>query len=642
MIHFCYKKCNKKQDLSFWDPKMVFTLRAFYYLSAYFNLLHVSLSTWLRFGEIMRYSEFFIPTAKEAPRDATIQSHILMIRAGIIKKLSSGLYGFLPLGNRTLKKVERIIREEMDRIGGNEFFLPILIPGELWKESGRWSTMGAELYRLKDRNDQDFVLAPTHEEVFTYLLRDHIKSYRDLPFTVYHIGLKFRDEIRPRFGVMRGKSFIMKDAYSFHPASDEASLDRTYRNMATAYRTIFRRCGLETIPVAADSGTMGGAVSEEFMVPSYVGEEEIAQCLSCGYVANREKASCGDDSIEYSDTGELSLVHTPGVKTIADLEAFLNMEQNRFIKTLVYRYLPPQGQGESVEVSTQGESRRFVLALIRGDLDVNETKLKNHLGATDIEKAALDEAKARLGIPIGFAGPIGVQGVTIVADHSVRNIKGGVTGANREDYHYINVNVERDFEPEGFTDIRLVREGDRCPTCGGSLKIFRGIELGHIFKLGNKYTKAFSVTYLDEDGSMQVPVMGCYGIGVERTIAAVIEQNHDQNGIIWPLSITPFHVYLLPVKYGGMTKEVCDRIYEELEQRGVETLLDERELRPGVKFKDADLIGIPFRITVGDRGLEEGKVELVERRTGKRESIDVRDIVKRVTELVRIGLESFT
>jgi prolyl-tRNA synthetase len=588
----------------------------------------------------MLYSKCFIPTVKEAPKDAAIQSHILMIRAGLVRKISSGLYSFLPLGNRILKKVEKIIREEMDGIGGNEFFLPVLIPGELWKESNRWFTMGAELFRFKDRSTQDFVLAPTHEEVFTYLLKDHIKSYRDLPLTVYHIGLKFRDEIRPRFGVMRSKSFIMKDAYSFHPEADEDSLHESYSDMAGAYRRIFRRCGLETIPVAADSGTMGGSASEEFMVPSHVGEEEIAQCQACGYVANREKAAAGKDYVDYCDEGELSLVETPGVKTIADLEHFLQMKQELFIKSLIYRHLPPEDKDESD--AKAGSKWKYVMALIRGDLEVNETKLKNILGATEIEKAEINEAMEMLGIPIGFAGPIGVENLRVIADYSVQSIRGGVTGANKKDYHYIHVNADRDFEPTTYTDIRLIQENDFCPKCGEPLRLFRGIELGHIFKLGDKYTRAFSVTYLDEGGSMKVPIMGCYGIGVERTIAAVIEQNHDENGIIWPISIAPFHVLLLPVKYAGKTREICDRTYSELTDRGIEVLLDDRELRPGVKFKDADLLGMPYRITVGDRGIEEGTVELVQRQTGNREKIGIDDVISTMVKRVQDDLKSFS
>jgi prolyl-tRNA synthetase len=563
----------------------------------------------------MLYSKLFIPTIKEPPKDAVIQSHILMIRAGLIKKVSSGIYSILPLGYRTIKKVENIIREEMDRIGGNEFFLPVLVPGELWKISNRWHDMGPELYRLKDRSEQDYVLTPTHEEVFTFLLKDHIKSYRDLPLTVYHIGLKFRDEIRPRFGVMRGKTFIMKDAYSFHPADDQASLHKTYSDMAGAYSKIFQRCGLETIPVVADSGAMGGSQSEEFMVPAAVGEEVIIKCSHCGYVANREKAACQLEQIVYRDTGKLELIETPNVKTIADLSEFLKIGEDHLIKTLVYK-------------TSEGE---FIIALIRGDLELHETKLKNYLGVPEIEKAPEDETKQKLGIPMGFAGPIGVKNAQIIADHSVRNIKGGVTGANRENYHYQNISTERDFGIQDYTDIRVVSDGDLCPTCGENLLMFRGIELGHIFKLGNKYSKAFGVEYLDENGSSRVPLMGCYGIGVERTVAAVIEQNYDEDGIIWPISIAPFHIHLLPVKHEGKVKEFSLSLYEQLAESGIEVLIDDRDERPGVKFNDADLIGIPYRITIGEKNLKQGIVELKER--GEKESVSIP--VKEITDLMK-------
>jgi len=587
----------------------------------------------------MQLSKFFIPTLKEAPKDASIQSHILMIRAGMVKKVSSGIYSFLPLGYRVIKKIENIIREEMNRIGGIEFSLPVLVPGELWKQSKRWFSMGPELYRLRDRNDQDFVLTPTHEEVFTYILRDNLKSYRDMPLTVYHIGPKFRDEIRPRFGVMRAKVFIMKDAYSFHRCVSPESLDRTYNDMGVAYRRIFKRCGLETIPVAADSGTMGGTLSEEFMVPSHVGEEEVVRCDKCSYVANREKASCRNDGIDYRDTGIMSPVETPNVKTIAELNAFLKMDPKYFIKTLVYRV---SDSGSSEKADSDPSSSPFVVALIRGDLDVNETKLRNYLGAVEIQKGDVEEVMDELGIPLGFAGPVGLKGIRIIGDHSVKGMKGCVTGANRENYHFKNVNEGRDFSIDEYTDLRLVREGDRCPVCDGELSIFKGIELGHIFKLGDKYAKAFDVTYIEEDGSLQYPIMGCYGIGVERTMAAVIEQNHDENGIIWPVSVAPFHVYIVPVKYSGRMKEVSGEIESQLEGMGVEVLLDDRDERPGVKFMDADLIGIPFRITVGDRGLKSGSVELVTRRTGKREEILLRDIasvVKRRLEEEGEGLK---
>jgi prolyl-tRNA synthetase len=574
----------------------------------------------------MFYSRLFIPTVKEVPKDATIASHILMIRAGLIKKITSGIYSFLPLGYRVIKKVEEIVREEMDGIGSNEFSLPVIIPGELWKTSGRWNSMGPELYRLKDRNTQEMVLAPTHEEVFTFILQDHIKSYRDLPLSVYQIGLKFRDEIRPRFGVMRGKTFIMKDAYSFHRESDAGSLDKTYRDMAGAYRRIFRRCGLETLPVAADSGAMGGSASEEFMVPSQVGEEEIVRCQGCGYVANREKAVVKVDQLRYSDTGALETVETPGVKTIDDLASFLRVPPTRLVKSLVYK-------------TSEGE---FAVALIRGDLEVNTTKLKNALGVADIAPAEAEETLEKLGIPFGFVGPVGLEGVKVVADHSVRGIQGGVTGANRIDLHYRNVKEGRDFSPEAFLDLRLAGEQDRCASCGGPFSIFRGIELGHIFKLGNKYTKAFGVAYLDEDGLMKTPIMGCYGIGVERTAAAVIEQNHDDNGIIWPISVAPFHVHLLPIRYEGESKEKTDALLSILEEEGFEVLVDDRNERPGVKFKDADLIGIPFRVTLGDKELREGKVKLTMRKTGRSELVGTEEIGSVLRKLILAEMAEYS
>jgi prolyl-tRNA synthetase len=566
----------------------------------------------------MFYSRLFIPTAKEVPKEATIASHVLMIRAGLIKKITSGIYSFLPLGYRVIKKVEGIVREEMDGIGSNEFSLPVIIPGDLWKTSGRWDSMGPELYRLKDRNAQEMVLAPTHEEVFTFILQDHIKSYRDLPLSVYQIGLKFRDEIRPRFGVMRGRTFIMKDAYSFHRDSDAESLDKTYRDMAGAYRRIFRRCGLETIPVAADSGAMGGSASEEFMVPSQVGEEEIVRCPGCGYVANREKAVVKGEEIPYRDTGALATVETPGVKTIGDLATFLRVPPTHLVKSLVFK-------------TSEGE---FAVALIRGDLEVNATKLKNALGASDIVPAEAEETLDKLAVPLGFVGPIGLERVRVVADFSVRGIKGGVTGANRTDLHYRNVNEGRDFSPESFLDLRLAGAQDRCAACGERLTVFRGIELGHIFKLGDKYTKAFGVAYLDEDGRMKTPIMGCYGIGVERTAAAVIEQNHDENGIIWPISIAPFHVHLLPIRYEGDSREKTDDLLAMLEAEGFEVLVDDRNERPGVKFKDADLIGVPFRVTLGDKELKEGKVKLTVRKTGRSELVGADEIGSVLRKLI--------
>jgi prolyl-tRNA synthetase len=485
--------------------------------------------------------------------------------------------------------------------------------------------MGPELFRLKDRNMQDLVLAPTHEEAFTYILKDHIKSYRDLPLSVYHIGFKFRDEIRPRFGVMRGKTFIMKDAYSFHRETDSGSLDKTYNDMAIAYRRIFARCGLETIPVTADSGSMGGSDSEEFMVPSRVGEEEIIKCEGCGYVANREKAESKPEKIDYTDTGRIAPVETPEIKTIEQLTEFLKVSPKNTIKSLVYK--------------TSDE--KYVMALIRGDLGLNETKLKNYLNIPEIVPADGEETKEKLGIPLGFVGPVGVENVSVVADYSIKDIKGGVTGANQKDLHFINVNADRDFKPADYIDLRLTGEGDLCPVCGKELVMFRGIELGHIFKLGDKYSKAFCVTYLDEDGTTRIPTMGCYGIGVERTAAAVIEQNHDDDGIKWPISVAPFHVHLLSIKHEGEIKDLSVEIYRDLERAGVEVLLDDREERAGIKFKDADLIGIPFRVTIGEKGLKEGNVELFNRKTREREKIKSDDIVECLKKRVALEKENF-
>ena len=576
---------------------------------------------------VMKYSKTFIPTSKEVPRDATISSHILMLRSGMIKKLSSGVYSILPIGLKVLRKIEEIIREEMNNIGSIEFSLPVLIPAELWKKSGRWYAMGPELMRLKDRNQQDFVLSPTHEEVFTEIMNDHIKSYRDLPMIVYQIGLKFRDEIRPRFGVMRAKTFIMKDAYSFHEEEDWDSLQNTYSEMSAAYKRIFNRCGLETIPVQADSGAMGGNKSEEFMVPSHIGEEEIVQCPSCGYVANIEKATSKINEVSYKDCGNMELLHTPNVKTIEDLSKFVDKPPENLIKTMVYKT----------------DEDQYIMALIRGDLNVNETKLKNYLGVAEIFPAEEKEIEEKLKIPPGFMSPIGLDGVRVIADESVRKIKCGVCGGNKKDYHYIKVNIDRDIKNiETFIDIKTVKEGDLCINCGQSLKIFRGIELGHIFQLGDKYTKAFSMTYLDETGKEKHPIMGCYGIGVERTAAAIIEQNHDEDGIIWPITVAPYHLYILPIKYNGQTKEVSDRIYNNLMKDGYEIILDDRDIRPGVKFKDADLLGIPFRLTIGDKGLAEGKVELYERRTKNKELISVDTIEDKIKQLFKKEFKKYS
>ena len=565
----------------------------------------------------MRVSNILLPTLKEIPAEAVIPSHRLMLRAGLIRKMSSGIYSYLPLGLRVLRKVENVVREEMDRAGAQEFLLPLLLPREIWEESGRWQVMGELMMKVHDRAGKDSVLAPTAEEGFTSIIRDELKSWRQLPFTVYQIGKKFRDEIRPRFGVMRGREFLMKDAYSFD--RDQKDLDASYEAMRLAYIRIFRRVGLEVIGVAADSGAMGGSGSEEFMVPSAVGENEIAVCRACNYAANVETAKCagqseaegGGEAPEGAETrGEssprpLTKTATPNVRTIEELCAFFSCGPERFLKSLIYAYTGKDG------------ARAFALAVIRGDLEVNEIKLAGHLGASEIALASDEEVRRISGAPPGFAGPVGITGIPIIADVSVRALDGGITGANERDTHYTGVVHGRDWTAGAWTDIRTVREGDACERCGKPLSIFRGIEVGHIFKLGDKYTKALGVTYQSESGQALTPIMGCYGIGVDRTLASVIEQHHDDDGILWPASIAPFDVCIVPINWAhDETRAAAERLAGELEALGLEVLLDDRDARAGFKFKDADLFGIPLRVTIGEKTLADAEAEWKCRRGG--------------------------
>lgn len=559
----------------------------------------------------MRRSQMLLPTLREDPKDAEIASHILMMRAGIIRKLDAGLYTFLPLGHRVLLKVIQIIREEMNRAGAQELLPPILIPASLWRESGRYDIMGKEMMRLQDRHENDMVLGPTHEEVFTHIVRENVQSYRDLPLNLYQINTKFRDEIRPRYGVMRCREFIMKDAYSFD--IDEAGLEKNYQAMREAYRRIFTRCGLEVIPVEADTGNMGGSNSEEFMVPSSVGEETIIHCRSCGYVANVERAQA---KREFSPSSEemlpLEEIATPNVRTIEELVAFLKVSAEKFIKSLVYR--------------TENE---IVMVLIRGDFMVNETKLKHAIGCIELEPATEEEVEKVTGAPIGFVSPVRLrQKVRIIADESIPPMRNAISGANKKDYHLKNINPGRDFSWDVVADIHEVQEGEKCPHCSQELKSYKGIEVGHIFKLGYKYTEAMNVRVLDKNGQSITPIMGCYGIGVGRTIASVIEQNHDANGIIWPMSIAPFHGIIIPVNMSDpATVEAAEKLYQKLSTR-FEILLDDRDERPGVKFKDADLIGIPIRITIGKSFTEEKKVELKLRRSEEKHLVSLDEVEK--------------
>lgn len=548
----------------------------------------------------MYFSKMYIPTLREAPADADIVSAKLMIRSGMIRKVSSGLYEFLPLGLKVLKKVENIIREEMNAADGQEVSLPLIFPKDLWIETGRWNVYGKELFRLKDRKDAEFCLAPTAEEGITDLVRKDIKSYKQLPIMLYQLGTKFRDEIRPRFGIMRSREFLMKDGYSFH--ADETDLEKYYKRMYEAYTNVCARCGFKFRAVEAASGAIGGSFSHEFMVLAETGEEEIAWC-GCGYGANSEKAEClRAENKTKEDLLPLEEVNTPGKCSVEEVAGFMQSSPDRFIKTMIYL-----ADGKPVVV------------LVRGDNEINEIKLQALLGANEAVLADENTIEQVTGAPVGFAGPLGLKNVKIIADLSVPGIANAVTGANKKDFHTKNVNYERDYKADIVADIRKVRNGDICPRCKKEeLKFSRGIEIGHIFKLGTKYSKSMNATYLDTNGKENLIVMGCYGIGVTRILAATIEQSHDENGIIWPDSIAPFEVIIVPVNFADeKTKEVTGKIYSELKAKGLDVLIDDRDERAGIKFKDADLIGIPYRITIGEKNLVNGNVELKARRDGK-------------------------
>ncbi|HTP64239.1 MAG TPA: proline--tRNA ligase [Geobacteraceae bacterium] len=569
----------------------------------------------------MRYSQYFIPTVKETPSDAEVISHQLMLRAGMIRKLAAGIYNYLPLGLRAIRKVENIVREEMNRAGAIEILMPAVQPAELWQESERWEKYGRELLRFRDRKDAEFCMGPTHEEVVTDLVRREVKSYRQMPLNLYQIQGKFRDEIRPRFGLMRGREFIMKDAYSFDV--DEKAADLSYEKMYRAYRRIFERCGLRFRAVEADTGSIGGSYSHEFMVLAESGEDAIVSCNGCEYAANVEKAEArGPASPEHAEPRPLERVATPDKRSIEEVSDFLSVQPSQMVKSLV--------------LVADDEP---VVALLRGDHDLNEIKLKNMLGCAELEMAG-EELVARVtNAPVGFAGPVGLK-VRIVADLAVRGMKNFVTGGNARDLHLKNVNLERDFTVSNFADIRNVVHGDPCPRCtSGALEMWRGIEVGHVFKLGTKYSKSLKATYLDAAGQEQTIFMGCYGIGIGRSVAACIEQNNDENGMIFPIPIAPFHCIVTAVNIKDeAVMTASEAIYSKLTEAGVEALLDDRDERPGFKFKDADLIGIPLRIVVGSKNLAEGKVELKHRKGGDVELLSVDDAVARVKSLVAEAL----
>ena len=559
----------------------------------------------------MRMSRMLMPTLKEVPSDAEITSHQLMLRAGMIRKMASGIYNQLPMGIRVFRKVEDIIREEMNAKGAQEISCALLVPAELWQESGRWDVMGPEMFRLKDRNGRDYCLGPTHEETFTHIVRNEITSYKQLPLNLYQIETKFRDERRPRFGVMRTRNFTMKDAYSFD--ADQEGLDKSYDDMFDAYTRIFARCELDNSPVQADSGAMGGSASAEFMVKSEVGEDEIVFCSGCDYAANIEKATSVNHEASTEEMKEMGEIETPNVHTIEELQDFFKMDAGQFAKTLIYY-----------------ADGKIVAVVVRGDRDVNETKVANAIGgAVEFELASEDTIKAVTGAEVGFAGPIGIKADYLFIDQEVVDQRNVIVGANKTGYHIQNANFGRDFEGQ-VGDFRNVQEGDKCPKCGQPLEIMRGVEVGHIFKLGTKYSESMGATFLDQNGKSQPIIMGCYGIGVERTVAAVIEQHHDENGIIWPLAIAPYHVVVVPVNVKKEEHlENAEKIYKELEAAGVEVLLDDRNERAGFKFKDSDLLGIPMRITVG-KDIVDGKVEFKLRKEADKEIISVDEVLDRV------------
>lgn len=573
----------------------------------------------------MRLSKMYVRTLRELPAEAEIPSHILLLRTGMIRKLASGIYGFMPLGWRSLHKIENIIREEMDKSGAQEILMSAIQPAELWEESGRWSAYGPELWRIKDRNGRDFCLGPTHEEIFTDIVRDGVSSYRQLPLNLYQIQHKYRDEARPRFGLMRSREFIMKDAYSFD--KDQEGLDKSYDDMYDAYTRIFTRCGLTFRPVEADSGAIGGNASHEFTALSEVGESDIAYCESCSMAANVEKAACRDaePSAESEAMLELQEVHTPGTKTIEEVAGFLNIDKTRTIKALLFEKYDEDGKADG-----------YVAAFVRGDRDLNMIKLVNALNIPEHAIAFADESKleAAIGAVGGFTGPIGLHDCTVVVDSELVGLKNLCAGACKLDHHILNVNYGRDYEGDIVTDLKVLKEGDPCPVCGAPIKHTRGIEVGQVFKLGTKYSKAMNAIYKDENQQDHPLVMGCYGIGVSRTLAAVIEQHHDDDGIIWPVSVAPYHAIVTLVKPKDEEQaKVAEEIYQSLLVAGVEAVIDDRDERPGVKFKDADLLGFPIRITVGKRA-GEGIVEYKLRRDSEKSELSVAEAIENAIKLV--------
>jgi len=568
----------------------------------------------------LRASEYLAPTLREIPSEAEIPSHQLLLKAGMVRKVAAGIYTYLPLGYRVIEKIMKIIREEMNKAGGQELLLPIVQPAEIWKESGRWDVYGEEMFRLKDRHGRDFCLGPTHEEIITILVRSEVSSYKQLPLLLYQIQNKYRDEKRPRFGPIRGREFIMKDLYSFD--RDEAGMRKSYEKMYQAYVNVFNRCGLNYKIVEADTGAIGGNKSHEFIALADTGEAEIVYCDACNYAANVEVAPCTPSppkAIENKKYTKKELVHTPDMKSIEEVSQFLQIDPEHMIKSLIY-----EADGE------------LICVLIRGDRQINEIKLKNKLGCSNLYLAS-DEDFLNNNLVKGYVGPVGLKDIKIIADLEIPLMEHAVVGANKEDYHYVGINPQEDISIYKTLDLRIVEEGEPCPKCSGILHKTRGIEVGQIFQLGDKYSEALNAIYTDEKGENQKILMGCYGIGVSRTMAAAIEQYHDKDGIIWPLSIAPFHVVIIPVsEKDEKMMNAAEKIYEELKNLGLEVMLDDRDERAGVKFKDADLIGYPYRITVGKKTVTDSTVDIKSRLKGEEVTININEVGKYIKSLIKV------
>ena len=566
----------------------------------------------------MRQSMTIIPTLREVPSDAEVKSHQLLLRAGFIRQTASGIYSYLPLGLKVIQNVEKIIREEMERAGAVELLMPTLQQAELWVESGRWNSYGPELMRMHDRHNREFALGPTHEEVITSLLRDEVKSYKKLPLTLYQIQTKFRDEKRPRFGLLRGREFIMKDAYSFH--SSQESLDEVYDRLFTAYSNIFSRCGLNFRAVIADSGAMGGKDTHEFMVLSEIGEDTIAYSDTSSFAANIEMAPVVNTAVKTGEAAkELEKVETPDQKTIEEVSSFLNVPAEKCLKTLLWKV-----------------DDEFVVVLVRGDHELNDIKLKNLFNAAIVEPATPEETKEILGVNFGSLGPVHMKtsDIKVVADAAVQMLENAVCGANEDGFHYVNVNPDRDFPAVQYEDLRFILEGDPSPDGQGTIKFAKGIEVGHVFKLGTRYSESMSGMILDENGRQKPMIMGCYGIGVSRTVSAIAEQFNDEKGLIWPVNIAPYQVHLIPVNMKDEAqKQLGEELYEQLTRAGYDVLIDDRPERAGVKFADSDLIGMPVRVTVGKKA-QEGIIEMKIRENGESFEIPVGELLERLKTII--------